>query len=77
VSLVLTSPCGVRLDSYHPYPRAGKLLRRFTLQAMRVDREEPFGSRLETLEYDIREPSCKEYVISLDMSCQAGLNGRS
>jgi hypothetical protein len=51
---------GVEMDSYHPYPRAKKPLRRFTLlwwkrfvssgmivQAMHVEVEEPFGSGLE------------------------------
>jgi hypothetical protein len=60
VSPILASPRGVGLDSYHPYPRARKPLRRFTLlwwrrfesswmtmHAMRVEGEEPFGSRLE------------------------------
>jgi hypothetical protein len=47
-----------------------------TTRAMRVEGEEPYGSRLERLEYDIREHCCKEYTISVDMSCRAGPNGR-
>jgi hypothetical protein len=60
MSLGLTSPHGVGLDSYCPYLRARKALRRFfllfsrrfessgmTVQAMCVEGDEPFGSRFE------------------------------
>jgi hypothetical protein len=47
-----------------------------TMRAMCVEGEEPFGSGLERLEYDVREPSCKEYAISMDMSCWAGPDGQ-